>query len=121
MWQSWGDPWRDEGRVGDGRVERPRDVRLLEWRRARSVLGRRRLERGVTRVALVIDLGDVASVRVDVVLDGLDAAVRQQDKVFPLGAVGMSALGVAEVRARVVVPHVVREAVVYVVLERGEL
>ena len=86
-----------------------------------SVLGRRRFEGGVPRVALVIDLGDVASVRVDVVLDGLNAAVRKEDKVFPLGAVRVSALGVAEVRARVVVPHVVREAVVNVVLERGRL
>ena len=84
-----------------------------------GMLGRRRFEGGVPRVALVIDLGDVASIRVDVVLDGLDTAVRQKDKVFPLGAVGVSALGVAEVRAGVVVPHVVREAVVNVILERG--
>lgn len=83
-----------------------------------SVLGRRRFEGGVSRFALVIDLGDVTSVRVDVVLDGLDAAVRQKDKVFPLGAVGVPALRVAEVGARVVVPHVVRKAVVYVVLKR---
>ena len=97
------------GRLGR-RVRRPVDV-----------LCRGRLEGGVARLALVIDLGDVAPVRVDVVLDGLDAAVRQQDEVFPLGAVGAPALGVTEVGAGVVVPHVVREAVVYVILERGRL
>ena len=86
------------------------------------MLGRGRLEGGVARLALVIDLGYVAPVRVDVVLDGLDAAVRQEDKVFPLGAVGAPALGVTEVGAGVVVPHVVREAVVDVILEeRGRL
>ena len=109
------------GRVDDGGVQRLQAVGRFGRRLAMSVLGRRRFEGGVARVALVIDLGDVASVRVDVVLDGLHAAVRKEDKVFPLGAVGVSALGVAEVRAGVVVPHVVREAVVNVVLERGGL
>ena len=83
-----------------------------------SVCGGGRLEGGVPRVALVVDLGDVAPVRVDIVLDRLDAAVRQKYKVFPLGAVGVSTLRVAEVRTGVVVSHVVRETVVDVVLKR---
>ena len=83
-----------------------------------NVRGGGRLEGGVPRVALVVDLGDVTPVRVDIVLDRLDAAVRQKYKVFPLGAVCVSTLRVAEVRAGVVVSHVVRETVVDVVLER---
>lgn len=86
----------DDGR---GRVQRLQAVGRSRRGCPMGMLGRRRFEGGVPRVALVIDLGDVASIRVDVVLDGLDTAVRQKDKVFPLGAVGVPALGVAEVCA----------------------
>ena len=88
----------DDGR---GRVQRLQAVGRFGTGRGcpMGMLGRRRFEGGVPRVALVIDLGDVASIRVDVVLDGLNTAVRQKDKVFPLGAVGVPALGVAEVCA----------------------
>ena len=114
VWQRWG----DQGRLVGWRVQRPRAVCLFGGRRAVSVRGGGRLEGGVPRVALVVYLGDVASVRVDVVLDRLYAAVRQKYKVFPLGAVGVSTLRVAEIRAGVVVSHVVRKTVVDVVLER---
>ena len=114
MWQRWGDQRRLVGWL----VQRPRAVCLFGGRRAVNVRGGGRLEGGVPRVALVVDLGDVTPVRVDIVLDRLDATVRQKYKVFPLGAVGVSTLRVAEVRAGVVVSHVVRETVVDVVLER---
>ncbi len=53
----------------------------------------------VVALAVVGHAGDVAGVPVDVVVDALDAAVGELDKVRAVGAVALAGLGVAELGA----------------------